>query len=215
MAVLLSLGCVGCAGMGASGIGGSVTVFHELPADTRGSTFAFASEVLGRPVALERKSYEALLRRELEAHGWQHIAAGSGAGSTDYIVNLVYDVGTSKTVTGSVPVFGQTGGGTSFSSGSISGPSGNYSYSGSSYSAPSTGQVGSIPYQRTTRARGIGVTISNAQTPDIRQVYDGVMISTGRSGELAEVVPAMIQTLMRDFPGESGKVKRYASMDGR
>jgi hypothetical protein len=43
---------------------------------------------------------------------------------------------------------------------------------------------------------------------DGRSVFEGRVVSTGRSAEIAAVLPQMIDSLFTNFPGESGKTKR-------
>jgi len=38
-------------------------------------------------------------------------------------------------------------------------------------------------------------------------VYEGRVQSSGSFGEIAVVLPSMIEALFRDFPGNSGKTK--------
>ena len=45
----------------------------------------------------------------------------------------------------------------------------------------------------------------------IQKVYEGEVLSEGSSGELPEIVPAMIEALFKSFPDEDGAVRHVAS----
>jgi hypothetical protein len=49
------------------------------------------------------------------------------------------------------------------------------------------------------------LTISNRMTGKI--VWQGRNRSSGSSGEIAQVLPTMLDALLKDFPGPSGKTR--------
>jgi hypothetical protein len=45
----------------------------------------------------------------------------------------------------------------------------------------------------------------------MEKVYEGEVLSSDARGELATVVPAMIEALFQDFPGNDGEVRQVTS----
>jgi hypothetical protein len=180
-----------------------VTRFHALPPQGSGQTFTI------RPAssrnALEFGTYASRIASHLQKYGWTQ----SSSGSADYTVLVDYQMGGSHERHGSVPIMGQTGGGTTYHRGSVN-TYGSYgstygSYSGTSYTPATFGVVGSAPYSVTVHDRYLDMNISDRGG---RSVFEGRVVSTGSSADIAAVLPQMIDSLFTKFPGESGKTKR-------
>lgn len=180
-----------------------VTRFHVLPPKGSGQTFTI------RPVSsgndLEFGAYAARVASHLQDYGW--IQASSQA--VDYVVLIEYMMGGSHESQGAVPIMGQTGGGTTFQTGSVS-TYGRYgstygSFSGSSYSPATYGVVGSVPYSVRMHDRYLNIKVIDRVG---RHVFEGRVVSTGTKADIAAVLPQMIDSLFTKFPGESGKTKR-------
>ena len=135
-------------------------------------------------------------------------------GSADYIAFVSYgiDGGTEQTGVTSTPVYGQTGGGTTYSSGTVSSYSGGYgSYSGTSYTMPTYGIVGSSTssYSYTTYKRSLALDIVEAATVEDGEpvkVFEGRLTSSGSCGIMREVIDEMIEAIFTDFPNANGKI---------
>ena len=154
---------------------------------------------------LEFGMYASRVASHLQTYGWTHASSGS----PDYTVLLDYQMGDSRERQGSIPIMGQTGGGTTYHSGSAN-SYGSYgstrgTYSGTSYTPATYGVVGSSPYSFTVHDRYLDMKIRDRGG---RSVFEGRVVSTGESAEIAEVLPQMIDSLFTKFPGESGKTKR-------
>lgn len=180
-----------------------VTRFHTLPSHGSGQTFTI------RPASsrnsLEFRTYSGRVASHLQKYGWTQ----SISGSADYTVLLDYQMGGSHEVHGSVPIMGQTGGGTTYHSGSVN-TYGSYgstygSYSGTSYAPATFGVVGSAPYSVTVHDRYFDMKIRDRAG---NSVFEGRVVSTGQSADIAAVLPQMIDSLFTKFPGDSGKTKR-------
>ena len=126
------------------------------------------------------------------------------------------DAGKTTTHVGSTPIYGQTGGGTTYQSGTGSAyGSGGYaygSYSGTSYTMPTFGVVGSrtYSYNVTTYTRNLAMDIVireslNTKTP--KKVYEARVISKGSCGQIAQVMDEILEALFQEFPGESGRAR--------
>ena len=182
-----------------------VTRFHTLPLQGSGQTFTIrAASSSG---GIEFGSYSARVASHLQNYGWNQASSGGA----DYTVMLDYRMGGSSERHGSVPIMGQTGGGTTYHSGTVN-SYGSYgstygSYSGTSYTPATFGVVGSAPYSVTVHDRYLNMRISDRAG---RSVFEGRVVSTGQSAEIAAVLPQMIDSLFTKFPGESGKTNRVA-----
>ncbi len=180
-----------------------VTRFHALPPKGNGQTFTIRSASFNN--TLEFGAYASRIASHLQAYGWNQ----AGPGSADYTVILDYKMGGSHERHGSVPIIGQTGGGTTYHSGSVN-TFGSYgstsgSYSGTSYTPATFEVVGSDPYSVTVHDRYLDMKIRDRGG---RSVFEGRVVSTGRSADIAAVLPQMIDSLFTKFPGESGKTTR-------
>lgn len=188
-------------------IGSRVTRFHSLPSVGAKKTF----EIRGSDSGIEFKTYADRVSKHLVAYGWVRNTTG---GPSDYVVVLVYDIDGGKTVSGSVPVYGQTGGGTSYTTGSVHTNRGGYAnYSGTTYTVPSYGQVGTTSYTETVYNRSLVLHIydlKESKKNALVTVYEGRVSSSGSSGEISEVLPTMIEALFKSFPGISGKTERLS-----
>ena len=183
-----------------------VTRFHSLPPTGDGKSFSIQPSSANRP-GIEFNTSAGRVAGHLQAYGWRQASYSSA----DYLVTLGYQMGGSSTRSGSIPIFGQTGGGTTYHSGSVnsygSGGSAYGSYSGTSYTPATFGQVGSTPYNVTVHDRFCVVGI---RTKGGQSVFEGRANSTGTSSEISEVLPAMIDSIFTEFPGSSGKTKRVS-----
>ena len=136
------------------------------------------------------------------------------AETANYIAFVSYgvDTGTSVTSLVSTPIYGQTGGGTTYTSGTVSTYSGGYgSYSGTSYTMPTYGVVGSSTssVQSTVYKRQLAIDIVEASSVDAdnpSKVYEGRLNSAGSCGAMTEVMDELIEALFIKFPNDSGRV---------
>lgn len=198
----IQLALIGCAH-----IVSHVTSFHELPSVGSDHTYKFLP-LEGQDVSIEYDAYAKRMSEKLKVYNY---ILEMGSIDPDYLVVFNYGIGDGGTITGSIPIYGQTGGGTSYTSGTMFTNYGGYgSYSGTTYSMPTFGQVGSIPYSVRQHDRVLNLKIiSYKESKDgkAKVVYEGRVQSSGSSGEIAVVLPSMIEALFRDFPGNSGKTK--------
>lgn len=184
-----------------------VTRFHTLP--PRGSGETFTVQSASSRSALEFGAYATRIASHLQAYGWSQAPLESA----NYIVLVDYKIGGSHERHGSLPIMGQTGGGTTYHSGSVN-TYGSYgssygTFSGTSYTPATYGVVGAIPYSITLHNRYLKMEIRDR---DGRAVFEGRVASTGPTGEIAAVLPEMIDALFSKFPGESGETKRIETV---
>jgi hypothetical protein len=189
----------------------SVTRFHQLPAIAGTKSFAFlpSKEQTG---SLEYASYCEKVSASLKAYGWTYVEKPSDA--ADYLIYLEYAVDNGETISGVIPIFGQTGGGTTHSSGTVRTNYGtSASYSGTTTAPMTFGQTGSVPYSRKEYSRQFILTvIDRAKSSDesIVKVFEGRVRSSGSTGEISAIMPALIEAMFKNFPGMNGKTSKIS-----
>lgn len=120
---------------------------------------------------------------------------------------MFYGIDDGKQVVSSYPIFGQTGTSSSYTTGRVTSYGNTASYSGTTYQTPTYGVVGSGTSTGTIFKRYLNIEIIDiAKSGDgkVQKVYEGKAISSGSSGQLAPVMPAIIRSIFEDFPGKSG-----------
>jgi hypothetical protein len=187
-----------------------VTRFHHMPPTTTGETFAVVP-LPDQAGSLEWEQYANLVAQQLTEKGYVRVAQPLDA---KYAVLFSYTIDRGRTVVGSVPVFGQTGGGTTtFYSGSNGG-------SGVAYTQPTYGEIGEELVSSTVFSRRLELEIFDVPqtlascSPDFpktisacapAKTFEAKAGSAGRFGTLAPVMPAVIAAVFKDFPGKSGE----------
>jgi hypothetical protein len=131
----------------------------------------------------------------------------------DLIAFVSYGIDGGKVVsqTSSIPVYGQTGGGTAHHSGTAYGSGTSVSYSGSSYTMPTYGVVGSstISSSRNIFSRQVAIDLVDIQSLNSkhpRKLMEGRVVSKGSCGAIEGVYKEMIEALFSKYPSGSGGV---------
>ena len=183
----------------------NVSSFSILPEKYSGKSVS----VLGYPKeindSLEWRTYKPIFEKQFQQKGFI-ISAENYA---DYVAYVTYGIGGPQTTShvGSMPIYGSTGGGTTYHSGTVSTMSGSYgSYSGSSYSMPTYGIVGSSTYSytKTNYTRTVAINLVDRKSGE--KVYESKATSTGSCGMLSEVMDEIAETIFKKFPKGSGTV---------
>ena len=175
-----------------------VTRFHSLPAKGTGQSFKFVNkEHIGE---LAFRSSASLVAKHLVEYGWVE----KDGGPADYTVTFIYGADKSgHTAMGSQAIIGQTGGGTTYHSGTINSFGTGYAtYSGTSYTPATFGVVGEEYYTYTVWGRFLVLTIADAKG---KPVFQSRVISTGPTPDIYVVLANMVDALFEDFPGPNGK----------
>jgi hypothetical protein len=159
--------------------------FFIVPSEQQASTaefFSYANSISGR----------------LVAKGMSRV---NNPVNARYVVFIDYGVAGSNQVATSTPIYGQTGGGLTTHSGSIYGTGGFGSYSGTSYTMPTYGVVGSVSGSRTVYQRFFKLTMfdSRNNTP----VYETQASSNGSSGTFGQVAECIFNSALESFPQAS------------
>jgi len=124
-----------------------------------------------------------------------------------YAIFMFYGIDDGKQVVSSYPIFGQTGTSSSYTTGTITSYGNTASYSGTTYQTPTYGVVGSGTRTDTVFTRYLNIDIIDiAKSGDgkVQKVYEGKAVSSGSSGQLAPVMPAIVRSVFEDFPGKTG-----------
>lgn len=157
--------------------------------------------------SLEFANYKAKFEAKLVQAGYTIANTPTEA---KYIAFVSYGIDDGKGEVTSIPIFGQTSGGSTFSSGSIYGSGGSTNFSGSTYSMPTYGMVGSLTGSRTVYTRVIALDIVDAQSlkdGHPQKILEGRANSTGSCGVIAGVFDEILEAMFKQFPGKSGKVQ--------
>lgn len=200
MRLLFAAGlCLLAAGCAAPVVRSEVTAFHEWPAGMTDKSFVFERKP-GQDNDLEYRNYETLVRAELLRLGFSDAA---NAASARLRVALQYSI-KARDVRVIEPVIVDPWHGMPYY-GPHWGPYGYYSpfYDPFWYGPPAVVQQ-ERQYQLFTRQ--LEVVISRAS--DGKKLYDVTVVSEGRNGSLATVMPYMVKSAFAEFPGKSGMPHR-------
>lgn len=194
--VLFVSGCV-------SHVKSSVTRFHTMDETNSGKTFMVVpyEEQVGD---LEFQTYAKRVEIKLAELGYQPVSAWDDAA---YAVFLQYGIDDGREVAYSEPVYGQTGGGTTYHSGYMNSLNGGTSFSGTSYETPTYGVVGAETKTATIYRRKLSLAITDiAKSTDgnVVDIFQGEVISEGTNKSFAAVSDCLINAMFEGFPGESG-----------
>ena len=196
------------AGCSTSRVVSNNTAFYVDNYSPRGSITVVSGETEVNN-SLEFAAYKKKFESRLSMAGY---AIEKDPDKADYIALVAYGIDDGNTSTVSTPIFGQTGGGTTYSSGTVSSSSSSASYSGTSYTMPTYGVVGSSTGSVTKYNRAIALDIVDAKSfkdGKPKKVYEGRTKSTGSCSVIVEVFDEMLEAMFTDFPGENGRNSKH------
>lgn len=199
-------GCVG------GRVASNVTTFHQIQPNTFiGKKLAIVAYPAEKQQSLEFATYKEKLSAQFIQKG---MTVTDNTADADWLAFVSYGIDDGKPNKDivSIPQFGQTGGGTTYHSGSINSGGGYGSYSGTSYTMPTYGITGHSTYtvDSTTYTRNLTIDIVDRASVDRGtpvKLYEGRAISKGSCGSLAGVFDAISAALLKNWPGTSGKAE--------
>jgi len=201
VAVLITMLVSGC-----MVVRSNISVFHDLPPTTQPLKYAILP-LKSQEGSLEHKSYEQLLKTELNKRGYVETPVAEA----DVIVFLDYGIDTGREVVSSYPIIGQTGTSSSYTTGTITSYGGGYAtYRGTTYNTPTYGVVGTGTRSDTVYTRFLRLDFvdrAELAAGKVKKRYEAKVVSAGSSGQIAAVMPAMVKALFEDFPGKSGTTR--------
>ncbi|MBC8211562.1 MAG: DUF4136 domain-containing protein [Gammaproteobacteria bacterium] len=180
------------------------TAFYTADYNAQGSISVVASNADVND-SLEFAAYKQKFEGRLAHVGYQVV---QDADQADFIALVAYGIDHGKTSNITTPIFGQTGGGASYSSGTINTTTGNTSYTASSYRMPTYGVVGAVNSTSTVYNRAIAMDIvvaKSLKSGKVQKVYEGRTKSLGSCSVIVEVFDEMLEAMFSGFPGENGR----------
>ena len=173
-----------------------VTRFHAFPQANTGQTFAIVAADEEQEQSLAFKQYADQLNAKLSARGLKQYAGDKGPGEADVVVTLKYSVtGPSPDVEGRDSHFRWSLG---------------YGY----YGRPFGYSAAYAPYNRMETVqlfiRRVELDMYKGNTfgtDDQERVFEGRAVSQGRNGQIEAVMPYILDAILEDFPGASGKTQ--------
>jgi hypothetical protein len=193
------------AGCSSSRIYSNVTRFHSLSIVAQPKSFEIIP-LDSQKGSIEFSVYSSQVASNLTVYGWHQDDKSTSA--PDFFVVFSYGIDNGQSVSGTTPIIGQTGGGTSYSYGNVYNGYGSASYSGTTTTTPTFGVVGAQSYSTIVYTRFLYLDILDAKvstTNNPVKVFEGRVKSCGSKSDYSEVLPTMIKALFMQFPGISGK----------
>tara|TARA_R110000751_G_C13784776_1_gene481400 strand:- start:3065 stop:3724 length:660 start_codon:yes stop_codon:yes gene_type:complete len=194
----------GCA---SPGVVTNNTAFYIDTYSPKGSISVVSGEIDVNK-SLEFAAYKKKFERKLSLAGY---TIEKDTNKAEFIALVAYGIDSGKSSTISTPIFGQTSGGITRSSGTVYGVGGSVNYSVSSYTMPTYGVVGSSIKSRTNYKRAIALDIVEAgsfKEGNPVKVYEGRAKSEGTCSVFAEVFDEILEAMFSDFPGENGRNRK-------
>lgn len=198
ISTLLMTGC-------ASYVQTSTTTFYGPEHFNRG-TIVVAPIDKDQASSLQFKSVADYVLQKLAMVGYIPTTPDKKPRFTAYIT---YGIDNGKVTTSSVPIYGQTGGGTTYSSGTVTSGSKTGSYSGTSTTMPTYGMVGSMAVSGSIYRRQVNLDIfENVVGKDPVKVYETRAQSEGSCGNINGILFNIIDGMFKNYPGENGKTQK-------
>lgn len=186
-----------------SSLEGRVTKFHTLEASPKAYVMIADDGSVG---SLEWRSYAAIVERTLQEQGWRPASFETA----DVAVFLQYQISQGRSVPFSYPVFGPVPSGVVTTTGNVTTVGNMSTINATSTQGSTFGVVGTRTGSQTVFDRAVKVTMfslpSYREEKEMNAVFEGEIRSTGSTGDLPTVMPALLQGLFSDFPGLSADV---------
>lgn len=183
-----------------------ISVFHELKPPLSGMTYALVPSD-EQAESLEFQSYATMLKSQLSKYGMIERPYATAK----YAVYLSYGVEGGKQIISSYPVYGQTGLSASFATRRIVTRDNRSSLVGVTYYTPMYGMVGTETRSSLVFPVYVYLDITEKASESggaERKVYEARAFSYGETGVLSSIMPAIIRSLFKDFPGKNGTFRK-------
>jgi hypothetical protein len=198
-AITLMLALTGCGSM----VRTSTTTFHGPDHNVRGKIIVMPIDK-SQENSLEFANVSAFLMKRLATKGY---GAAPSLDESEFVAFITYGVDNGTIRTSTVPIFGQTGGSTSYSTGSLTNSVGRTAtFTGSTTTMPTYGVVGAELDQETEYKRRVNIDIWRRDVIAVK-VYEMKGLSSGRCGNVNAVLLSIVDGMFRSFPGESGRTE--------
>jgi len=187
----------------ASTVSTMTTTYHHTPEHDNRGTIIVLPINNGQRNLIEFEFVKNYLSTKLVQAGYSKAKSRSDA---EYIATINYTIDSGRTINSSIPIYGQTGGGTSFTKGTVSSGGSFGTYNETTYVAPTYGVVGSTIISTTNFTKTITVRIFRNDSNNGR-VYGILGVSVGQCSNLIAVIEPMLDGMFQNFPGENGRMK--------
>lgn len=178
----------------------SVTIFHGAQHEQRG-VLAILPIDGSQTNSLEFDAVSSYVMKKFESVGF---VSDQKTQIAEYFGYITYGIDTGKTTFSTVPIFGQTGGGTSYSSGTVNSGNRFGTFSGTTTTMPTYGMIGAVPVQSTTYKRVVNIDVYK-KGAQIQKIYELRGVSVGSCGNMNLVLYYIIDGMFKNFPGANGK----------
>jgi hypothetical protein len=188
----------GCAGF----VETSSTSFHGPEHINRGSVAVLPIDKTQED-SLEFRAVSEYLAKKLVEKGYVEAATGT---KSQYSAFITYGIDSGTTTVSTLPIYGQTGGGTTYSSGTVSGYGQISNFSGMTTTMPTYGMIGAVPVRSTQYKRRVNIDIWRNEPKPVK-VYEIRGLSSGSCGNISGILRNIIDGIFVNFPGENGRSK--------
>lgn len=174
----------------------TLTTFYTSEYKNAGSISVVAAAAEANN-SLEFTHYKARIEKQLSSHGY---TIKNNPSEAEFIALVAYGIDEGKSAMVSAPIFGQTGGGATFTS-----------YGTSSYTMPSYGVVASSNNSVTTYTRAIALDIVKTETfkdGQPKKLFELRAKSIGTCSVISGVFEEILESMFQDFPGQNGKARK-------
>jgi hypothetical protein len=181
----------------------NTVTFHNLHGPVKGETFVILP-TKDQEGSLEFDTYVPMLRAQLVKQGMVEVPFDQAK----YSVFLRYSIDNGRTVVQSTPVYNISGGNTTYSSGTVYSAYGSANYNTSTYHPVSIDTVGTstsshVEYMRRVTVEFLDAARSLKEQKAVK-VYEARGASQGTRGNIAGVMPTMLESMFKGFPAASG-----------
>lgn len=185
----------------------SVSVFHAMPTPVglRYAMIPYKEQEGG----LEYKAYSKMVSTELIKAGMVETSPSEAT----VAVFIRYGIDNGREVVSSYPIIGQTGIASSSTYGSINRFGNTATVNATTYNTPTYGVVGSGSRSDTVYRRYLDLEIVEMSSlmagSKINKFYEGKARSEGVLNQLPTIMPPMIESIFKEFPGQSGRSRKH------
>jgi hypothetical protein len=186
----------------------SVSVFHAMPVPTgvKYTMLPYKEQEGG----LEYRTYAQAVSDEFKKVGMIEVGPSEAA----FAVFIRYGIDNGREVISSYPIIGQTGVASSSTYGTATHFGNTSTLNATTVNTPTFGVVGSgsrsdTVYRRYLDLEIVEMSSLNAGTRVVK-VYEGKARSEGSLNQLPTIMPPMIQSIFKEFPGQSGKSRKHS-----
>jgi hypothetical protein len=193
----------------------TVSTFHQLAPDSLShKSVAIIPANDNQRTSLEFKTYADKLAARFQARG---LTVVDDPHHADYVAFVRYaiDNGQVLSSTQSSPEYGWTGGNTTSYDGTVSSPGKMGSFSGTAYTEPTFGVVGSRVETVHTRlfTRRVEIDMFDRSAFDAgrtTKVFEERITSRGTCGAMPAIIDGLLDMAFTDFPGASGSTRNVS-----